>query len=214
MNTGVYVITCTPTGKQYVGSAARSFAQRWRQHRYLLRRGLHHAPHLQNAWRKYGEDAFVFAPIVRCPPDQVIEHEQRLIDTMHPEFNTMRVAGSTVGFRFTEEQIEMLRGRPQSTSKRYEFRGEQLAVPEIAKRLQVTPAAIYTRLRAGGGVEPRATLDFTTPIDIGGEALLPRQIAEKFALPLTTVYSRLKRGWTGAALTEPRKRRGRNSEGA
>lgn len=43
--------------------------------------------------------------------------------------------------------------------------------------------------------------------------LTPREIADEFALPLTTVYSRLSRGQTGARLVRPRDHRGRNSRG-
>lgn len=205
------MITCKPTGKQYVGSASRSFAGRFRQHRYRLRRGDHHSPQLQAAWNKHGEGAFEFTVLLRCPPEQVLLHEQRLIDTMRPVYNTIQVAGSSSGFRFSPEQRIRLADRPQSQAKTYEYAGEQLTVPEIARRLGITPAGLYFRLRMGRGVLPRVTRTYDQPIPVGTEQLTPRQIAEKFDLPLTTVYSRLGRGWSGAALTAPRKHRARNS---
>lgn len=43
----------------YVGSSINNRV-RFRQHRRLLRKGVHHCKHLQAAWNKYGEDVFVF----------------------------------------------------------------------------------------------------------------------------------------------------------
>lgn len=168
---------------------------------------------MQAAWNKYGEEAFTFSVLVRCPAEQVLIYEQRMLDAMRPKFNTAQVAGNNFGIRRTAEQRENLKSRPQSTAKVYDFEGEQLPVPEIARRMGVTPAAIYTRLRAGGGVLPRTTNDFSKPVDVGGRKLTPKQIAKEFDLPLTTVYSRLRLGWTGTALTEPRRHRARNSRG-
>jgi hypothetical protein len=60
MNTGVYVIEHIASGEKYFGSAAKPFDQRWGNHRQKLLTGKHTNAHLQAAWSKYGEDAFVF----------------------------------------------------------------------------------------------------------------------------------------------------------
>lgn len=150
---------------------------------------------------------------MKCGEDDVLRYEQHFLGVLQPEFNTEKLADSSLGTRRTEAQIARLRERPQSTAVLHEFRGEMLPVREIARRLGVTPAAVYTRLRGGGTIEPRVTECFTAPVDVGGEALTPKQIAQQFDLPLTTVYSRLKRGWVGVSLTQPRKHRARNSRG-
>lgn len=36
-------------------------------------------------------------------------------------------------------------------AKKYPFNGNQLTIPEIAKHLEITPAALYKRLRKTGG---------------------------------------------------------------
>jgi group I intron endonuclease len=56
---GIYSITHIATGKIYVGSAS-NISKRWHRHRKDLRLGIHRNKHLQAAWTKYGEDAFVF----------------------------------------------------------------------------------------------------------------------------------------------------------
>lgn len=109
MRTGVYSITCLPTGKRYIGSASVSFADRWKTHRHLLRKGTHHSPYLQNAWNKYGEAAFAFEVICTCPPEDCISMEQAEIDVARPQLNACLVAGSRKGHRASEETRSRMR---------------------------------------------------------------------------------------------------------
>lgn len=104
---GVYLIENAVNGKRYVGSAVR-ISKRWANHRNELRTGRHHCRHLQAAWRKYGGEWFTVAVIEFVAAERLIEREQHWIDALAPEYNTVRVAGSTLGFRFTPEQRAML----------------------------------------------------------------------------------------------------------
>lgn len=101
--TGVYVITCIPTGKQYVGSTTRGFSQRWHKHRWSLRRESHACVPLQYAWNKYGESEFAFDVLECCPPEQCIPQEQYYIDLLQPALNVNRVAGSSLGRKCNQE---------------------------------------------------------------------------------------------------------------
>lgn len=56
---GVYVITCIPTGRFYVGSS-ENIAKRKHRHLRDLRRGKHHNDFLQRVFNKYGEPAFAW----------------------------------------------------------------------------------------------------------------------------------------------------------
>jgi group I intron endonuclease len=56
---GVYIIRCLSNRRAYVGQSI-DIPERFHQHRCHLRSGDHPNPHLQAAWTKYGEDAFVF----------------------------------------------------------------------------------------------------------------------------------------------------------
>jgi group I intron endonuclease len=56
---GIYKVTCTANHKVYIGSTTE-IRKRWYWHCGDLRRGVHHNRHLQFAWNKYGEQAFVF----------------------------------------------------------------------------------------------------------------------------------------------------------
>lgn len=45
-----------------------------------------------------------------CEPENVIEREQYYLDTLKPEYNILKIAGSTLGYTHTEETREKLRG--------------------------------------------------------------------------------------------------------
>lgn len=59
MTSGVYAITNTATGEQYVGSS-KQVDQRWHVHRELLNRGAHVNDLLQAAWNEWHEPVFRF----------------------------------------------------------------------------------------------------------------------------------------------------------
>lgn len=60
---GIYRIINTVNGKSYIGKTGMNFGDRWDCHRAQLNGGYHDNPHLQNAWNKYGQDAFEFEVI-------------------------------------------------------------------------------------------------------------------------------------------------------
>ena len=68
----IYKIINAINNKFYVGSAV-NFEKRKARHIWRLRRGDHANKHLQSAWEKYGEDAFVFAIV-----QEVLENEDLL----------------------------------------------------------------------------------------------------------------------------------------
>lgn len=115
---GVYAITCRPTGRVYIGSSAR-VASRLRRHRVELLAGKHHSSKLQRAWNKYGARAFAFEPLLRCGPDALLLYEQRAIDgfdAVDRGFNICPTAGSVTGVirsaAFRARMREIATGRP------------------------------------------------------------------------------------------------------
>lgn len=79
----IYKIINLENAKFYIGSTVL-LAARWRKHLRELRRGTHHCPHLQAAWSKYGENAFVFR-VVEVVEDaaQLASTEQRWLNEHH-----------------------------------------------------------------------------------------------------------------------------------
>lgn len=214
MKTGVYTITCSVTGEQYVGGTKRSFANRFRQHRYCLRKGTHKSAALQTAWNLHGEKAFHFAPIIRCEPAAVLVHEQQMLDALKPAYNTEKLAGSSLGTRRTSEQRERLKQRPQSVAKRYEVYGEMLSIPEMSAKYDIQIVTIRARLRQGWSgndlVKP-AKCVAAKRYEVQGKLLTRDEIAQLAGLPPMTVYSRIARGWTAEQLLAERKHRARLS---
>lgn len=104
---GIYKITCTPTGRVYVGSSVNCRG-RWEwEHRIQLRDGLHCNCHLQAAWHRYGESAFVFEVVEECPRELLLLQEELWIerlDAFTEGFNQCRVPSRTrLGTVHTEQ---------------------------------------------------------------------------------------------------------------
>lgn len=74
MTSGIYMILNIITGKAYVGQSI-NVEQRLSRHKSRLNKNKHHNDYLQNAWNKYGEDAFEFNILERCPSDSLDDNE-------------------------------------------------------------------------------------------------------------------------------------------
>lgn len=99
---GIYKILNIITYDFYTGSAV-NFGNRWRQHRWELRRNIHGNEHLQNAWNKYGEDAFEFSILLYCDIENLLYYEQVVYDGLKPTYNISPTAGSSLGVKHTAE---------------------------------------------------------------------------------------------------------------
>lgn len=75
---GIYVGTCLVNGRVYVGSSYDAPA-RMRDHRRRLRAGIHSNSYLQNAFDKYGEDAFRWEVVEWCSKSQLVRRETEWI---------------------------------------------------------------------------------------------------------------------------------------
>lgn len=112
MKAGIYRIMNNVNGKCYIGSSVDTH-RRQLQHFSALKNNKHYNTHLQNAYNKYGCDAFEFSVVENIEiteniKDILIEREQFWIDNIHPEYNILPVAGSNLGFNHTEETKEKI----------------------------------------------------------------------------------------------------------
>jgi group I intron endonuclease len=106
---GVYAIQNLVNQHLYVGSTL-DFWKRWVLHRHLLRKGKHHARHLQSAWSKYGEESFRFLPLVCIAGKEGrLAIEQHLLDTLSTVYNVSRIARSSEGCTRSPETRDRLR---------------------------------------------------------------------------------------------------------
>jgi len=105
---GIYKIRNTISDECYVGSA-EYFKKRWWNHVHYLDRNEHHSPHLQRAWNKYGKNTFIFEVVEVVDNIKfLIEREQFWIGQLNPQYNVLKKAGSSKGFKHTEETKKKL----------------------------------------------------------------------------------------------------------
>lgn len=175
---GIYQITCIPTGKFYIGSST-DIRKRWHQHQSALLRDRHHSRLLQRAWAAHGPDAFAVTVLELCPPDTLIAREQHYLDTLRPYdrgvgFNTARDAavssrgltispdhrerisralrGRVIGIATREKLAELRRGK----SVAHLFTAEVIAKNAAARRGRVQPPHTRELIAASKRGKPRS----------------------------------------------------------
>lgn len=83
---GVYQIECLSNNKKYIG-VSKDIQRRWREHRSLLFKGLHHSSDMQKDYNQYGENSFEFKVIKECEYAEAKSLEEQLIQKNQPEYN-------------------------------------------------------------------------------------------------------------------------------
>ena len=83
---GIYEIVNTVNGHRYIGSSIDTW-NRWLHHRRSLELGKHHSRYLQNAWNKYGSDAFEFRVVLICDRRNLNLYEQLYMDLYVYKYN-------------------------------------------------------------------------------------------------------------------------------
>ena len=107
---GIYLIECSGNGRSYVGSSLHIYG-RWTGHRRDLRRGVSTCRYLQNAWNKYGEDAFHFSVLEDCRRDDLEVREQHWINTLKPRLNCITDVRRRYGEESRARNAAALRAR-------------------------------------------------------------------------------------------------------
>ena len=83
---GIYQIVNLLTGIRYVGRAV-CIRTRWYDHVRTLDMNTHHNKALQNAWRKYGRDAFNFDILELVSLEEMIAREQHYLNAIPYLYN-------------------------------------------------------------------------------------------------------------------------------
>lgn len=110
MISGVYQIKNLINGKLYVGSAV-NFKLRFNKHKSQLRLNNHDNIKLQNSFNNHSENNFVFEILATCPPEYCIKLEQWFIDNLKPEYNILKIAGSSLGYKHSNETKQRLKNK-------------------------------------------------------------------------------------------------------
>uniref|UniRef100_UPI0030E2B6C2 hypothetical protein n=1 Tax=Dematophora necatrix TaxID=2751867 RepID=UPI0030E2B6C2 len=121
--TGIYRWVLKESGKSYIGSSA-NLSTRFKQyfnynHISYPKRNLR----IYKALLKYGYAGFSLEILEYCNTDVLLQREQFYFDTLNPEYNILKVAGSPLGYRHSEASKKLIsiasKNREISESTRY-----------------------------------------------------------------------------------------------
>lgn len=120
MDSSIYKITHVASGRFYIGSA-KNTKMRWRRHEQQLKNGDHHSKYLQRLYNKYGAESLTYEIVEYCEVNKLLEREQYYLDTLSPPLNSLKIAGSALGYKHSEEtkrrQSERQKGRKVTFSE-------------------------------------------------------------------------------------------------
>lgn len=120
------------SGKLYIGSSV-DLLVRFKEH--LNNR--HSNIRLQRAFKKYGFNNFNFIVLKYCEGDELIKQEQTYLDQATEKYNICLIAGSTLGFRHSDESKikigDASRGRKHSEETKDKFRNRKHSAETIDK---------------------------------------------------------------------------------
>jgi group I intron endonuclease len=115
MKSGIYLITNVINHKEYVGKD-KNIPRRRYAHFEQLRAGRHGNPHLQNAYNRYGKQAFHYMVLEYCSPEDLVERERwwmGLLNTLDPHGYNLRSADGHFVSNETRKRMSIARmGRP------------------------------------------------------------------------------------------------------
>jgi group I intron endonuclease len=106
---GVYRWINLNTGFSYVGSSvnlAKRFTSYY-NYSFLAKNNMI----ISKAILKYGYSNFRLEILEYCAPEECIKREQFYIDTLKPEYNILKLAGSSLGHKHTEETLAKFKER-------------------------------------------------------------------------------------------------------
>lgn len=101
----IYKITNLVNGHCYVGSS-QNFIKRYYTHLNHIRTGRSSCTVLVRAVTKYGENNFKLEIIEECETHVLLVREQYYLDTLLPEYNVAKIAGSNLGIKRSKETKE------------------------------------------------------------------------------------------------------------
>lgn len=115
---GIYLWRNKINGKTYVGSSV-NLTKRFKNYfneSYITR--LKDFMIIYKALLAYGYENFTLEILEYCDPASILEREQYYLDTLKPEYNILKVAGSSFGYKHSEEVLLKMRNRTASLDAR------------------------------------------------------------------------------------------------
>jgi len=97
---GIYRFLCKTNNKLYIGSSVQ-LSNKLSEHI----KGSKSNILLQNAINKYTLEHLIFVIFEYCDEEGLLSREQFYLDCLELEFNILKVAGSSLGYRHTKESL-------------------------------------------------------------------------------------------------------------
>jgi group I intron endonuclease len=119
---GIYRWVNKESVKSYVGSSV-NLSNRFKQY-YCYNHIADPARNMpiNRGLLKYGYSNFKLEILEYCDPKNVVQREQYYLDLFQPEYNILKTAGSSLGFKHTEETLAKFRVRKHSEETLAKFR--------------------------------------------------------------------------------------------
>lgn len=129
----IYQIQNQNNGKVYIGQTTSDPELRWRQHRNLLRRGVHPNKKLQHAWDKHEEVNFVFR-VVEYPShiDDIDELERLWIGSVDGHHYNLTTGGKS--FHMTDDVKQRISATLKGRAKTAEHNAKVSAAMKGKKK--------------------------------------------------------------------------------
>ncbi len=127
---GVYRWVNLINGKTYVGSSV-NLGRRFRVYlnlRYFIKRNRI----LYKAFFKYGYSNFRLEILEYCDQEKTVSREQYYLDLLNPDYNILKIAGSTLGFKHSENTKAKIKAKMKTRIWTEEHKAKRL---EHLKRL-------------------------------------------------------------------------------
>jgi len=109
---GVYMWVNLINNKRYVGSSA-DLHRRFSAYYSVAFLTKYNTINIHRALLKYGYSSFSLHILEYCNKEDLLSREQYYLDLLKPEYNTLKIAGSSRGFKQTEEwKVQNILGQP------------------------------------------------------------------------------------------------------
>lgn len=149
---GIYQILSKHNNKRYVGSTYL-LTKRINEHKRRLKNNKHENQHLQNHYNKYGKDDLVYSVLEFIQVEEldkeqtktlILEREQHYLDTLNPEFNICKIAGSSLGTTRSEESNLQVREAQRGINS-----GKGISFNKARQMYKVSMRLLKTRIHLG-----------------------------------------------------------------
>lgn len=117
MKSGIYKIQNQVNGKVYIGSGV--IKERFTNHKSKLRNNKHDNRHLQNSWKKYGKDNFIFEVLIYCGKDSLGFYEERAIVYVYESHKRKNGYNFKIGRKDGSEHSEQTKRKISETLKEH-----------------------------------------------------------------------------------------------